>query len=74
MVGSEAGLRRWQTGDAEWRRASRCAAGECVEISSRDGFVMIRDSTEGATVLRCSSEAWRVFTEAIRAGEFDDLG
>jgi hypothetical protein len=57
-----------------WRKASRCANGECLEVSEHDGFVMLRDSSETSVVLRCTAESWRAFTDAIKAGELDDSG
>jgi hypothetical protein len=63
MVKSESG---------EWRRASRCATGECVEIRLRGASVMLRDSTNPDVVLTCSLDAWLAFANAVRTGEFDD--
>jgi hypothetical protein len=63
MVKSESG---------EWRRASLCASGECVEMSQRGTDVMLRDSANPTVVLTCSLDAWLTFANAVRAGEFDD--
>ena len=57
-----------------WRTASRCAGGECVEVASRDGVMMLRDSTQPrGTVLRCTGAEWRSLVGSIKAGSFDGL-
>lgn len=46
----------------------------CVEVADGpDGWKAIRDSKLGdaSPVLTFSAEEWRVFTSAVRAGEFD---
>lgn len=54
-----------------WRRASRCANGECVEVGSRDNLILLRDSKEPAgAVLAYSQEDWIAFVTAVKAGEF----
>ncbi len=54
-----------------WRRASYCAAGECVEVAQRDGVIMLRDSTQPhGIVLRYAAEPWWSFVRNVRAGEF----
>ncbi len=35
---------------------------------------MLRDSCDPGVVLHCTGDSWRALTEAVRAGEFDDLG
>lgn len=57
-----------------WRRASYCAAGECVEVAQRDGVIMLRDSTQPhGSVLHYAAEEWRSFVRNVRAGEFTEL-
>ena len=57
-----------------WRRASLCANGECVEVGSQDGLILVRDSKDPAgAVLSCSKQEWRAFANGIKAGEFDSL-
>jgi hypothetical protein len=52
-----------------WRRASRCANGECVEVSEGAGEVLMRDSY--GTVVPVAGQMWRAFADEIRAGGFD---
>ena len=73
MSGPELWSGAGQAGDAGWRRASRCANGECVEVSSTGNVVLIRDSENPSVVLRCSIDSWTALTDAIRSGQFDVL-
>jgi hypothetical protein len=55
-----------------WRKASRCAGGECVEVAQGGGVIMVRDSTQPrGTVLRCAAAQWRSLVGSIKAGAFD---
>jgi hypothetical protein len=57
-----------------WRRASYCAAGECVEVAQRDGMIMLRDSTQPhGSVLHYAAKEWRHFVRNVRTGEFGEL-
>lgn len=58
-------------GTLNYRRSSRCDAGNCVEVGSGDGKVHIRQSgADGSeVVVSCSDFAkWLV---AVKRGEFD---
>jgi hypothetical protein len=60
--------------EPQWRRSSRCASRECVEVGTQDGMVLVRDSKDpSGGVLRYSFDEWRAFVVGVRAGEFDDL-
>jgi hypothetical protein len=57
-----------------WRKSSFCASGECVEITARDGMVLIRDSKAPQSgVLTYSADEFRSFVRGVMAGEFSDL-
>lgn len=61
--------------EVAWRKASFCGGGECVEVGTQDGMVMLRDSKKASGAeLRYSSEEWRAFVSGVKAGEFDDFG
>jgi len=63
-----------QSGAEEWRRASFCQGGECVEVSISAHIVKVRDSKDrssGGPVLSYTTDEWRAFTQGVRAGEFD---
>jgi hypothetical protein len=54
----------------EWRTStySSGGGGQCVETASRDGLVMIRDSTSRNTMtLAVSAVAWTAFTASLRS-------
>jgi predicted secreted Zn-dependent protease len=54
-----------------WRRAARCADGNCVEVATRPGMVLVRDSKlDDSPVLAFDRETWAVFVAGVRAGEF----
>jgi len=57
----------------EWRKASRCDSGSCVEFASIDGRAAIRDSKQpdDSPYLTFSPEPWRAFLAGVLAGEFD---
>ena len=56
-----------------WRKARRCAAGECIEVAQQDGVIILRDSTQPrGTVLQCAAEEWRLLVTNIKAGSFGD--
>lgn len=56
-----------------WRKPRRSInGGNCVEAATDSNGVMIRDSTNrGAGMIRCSSQAWRIFVDRARNGDFD---
>jgi Domain of unknown function (DUF397) len=53
----------------DWRKSTYSSAngGQCVETASRDGAVLVRDTTDryGAT-LSFSAAAWDRFTDALK--------
>lgn len=69
----------------EWRRASSCDtgncvevqygcdAGQCVEVSTSAGMRWVRDSKGGTDsgVLMFTEEEWQAFITGVKAGEFD---
>ena len=55
---------------AIYRKASRCEGGACVEVSIGD-TILIRNSTAPEKSVAFTREEWRVFTEAVRFGEFE---
>jgi len=57
-----------------WRRSSYCQGGECAEIASLHGMVVLRSSTAPSDVVRYTAEEWQALVRAIRSDEFADLG
>jgi Domain of unknown function (DUF397) len=59
--------------ELQWRKSNRCVDpnGDCIEVASDGDAVYLRDSTERDQVLTVAVEAWRVFADAVRDGEFD---
>jgi hypothetical protein len=56
-----------------WRKSSFCANGECLEVASWAGSVMLRDSVQPAVVLSIPDPAWRKFASAVRRAGVDGL-
>ena len=54
-------------------RSTRCGPSDCVEVARlASGLVLLRDSKDHSKEpLVFTSEEWKVFTQAIRDGEFD---
>lgn len=52
--------------------SSFCSSGDCVEVATRDGAVLVRDSKnpEGP-VLSYTAEEWQAFVDGVRNGDFD---
>lgn len=57
-----------------WRRPSYCQGGECAEVARVDGMIALRSSTAPGSVVRYTADEWRALVQAIKAGEFADLG
>jgi hypothetical protein len=57
-----------------WRKSTYCQAGECAEISQRDGQILLRNSQSPSDVVRLSPEEWSALVAGITAGEFSDIG
>jgi transcriptional regulator with XRE-family HTH domain len=57
-----------------WRKSSKCATSECVEIAREQNTILLRDSKSPETpAFRYTMEEFRAFLEGVKAGEFDDL-
>jgi hypothetical protein len=55
--------------ESTWRKSSysNTTGGQCVETSSRDGAVLIRDTTDrDGVTLNVSAAAWATFTSAVK--------
>lgn len=59
--------------DLTWRKSSYSSnGGECVEASSDDHGVNVRDTTDRAGgMLTVSASAWTAFTSEVKAGRQD---
>ncbi|MGW4373057.1 DUF397 domain-containing protein [Streptomyces albidoflavus] len=58
-----------------WQRSSFCGGGgnNCVEVRSRDGVILLRESEAPEAVVRMTPEQFAVFVRGVKAGEFDHL-
>jgi hypothetical protein len=57
-----------------WRRSTFCASGECVEIASSNGAILVRDSKAlHSEPLRFTQSEFRAFVLGAAAGEYNDF-
>jgi hypothetical protein len=59
-----------------WRKSARSInAGNCTEVASSAGAVVVRDSQDPhSLVLLYPANSWRSFLNAARTGHFDSIG
>jgi hypothetical protein len=59
-----------------WRKSARSInAGNCTEVASSAGAVVVRDSQDPhSLVLLYPANTWRSFLNAARTGHFDSVG
>jgi hypothetical protein len=59
-----------------WRKSARSInAGNCTEVASSAGVVVVRDSQDPhSLVLLYPTNTWRSFLNATRTGNFDPIG
>jgi hypothetical protein len=55
-----------------WRRSTKCASGNCVEVASVGDQVWVRDSKDPQVVQIYSRVEWDAFKAGVKSGEFDD--
>lgn len=53
-----------------WRRSSRCSDGNCVEVSSGDGVVHVRNAAQPDVELPLTNEQWQSLVDAVKADAF----
>jgi Domain of unknown function (DUF397) len=54
-----------------WTRTSRCE--QCIEISPRGDYVLIRDSTAPDQHIKVDTVEFQSFIAGIKQGDFDKL-
>lgn len=57
-----------------WRTAKASGAENCVQVKSKDGLIILRNSrhTDGP-FLSYTRDEWVAFLDGAKKGEFDDL-
>lgn len=57
---------------SEWRKSSRSATTDCLEVQIGPSEVLVRNShDQQGTVLSFSYDEWRAFLAGVVLGEFD---
>ena len=55
----------------QWRRASRCTGGNCVEVAKVDGQYLVRDSKNPDQAAHSFTESeWLAFVAGVKSDEF----
>ncbi len=59
----------------DWRKASFCQNGECVEVAAHNGQIMMRKSTQPDAGYICFTlQEFAAFLKEAKAGKFDFAG
>jgi hypothetical protein len=57
-----------------WRIAAKSGGANCVQVTRRDGVIMIADSKHpGGPVLAYTVQEFDAFLDGAKKGEFDDF-
>jgi hypothetical protein len=60
--------------DTPWRIAVKSGGGNCVQVTLRDGMIVIGDSKQpGGPVLSYTQQEFDAFLDGAKKGEFDDF-
>jgi hypothetical protein len=60
--------------DLQWRTSSFSTLGNCVEVASDSGSVLVRDSKDPVGPwIRYTEAEWDAFIRGAKNGEFDDF-
>jgi hypothetical protein len=59
--------------NAPWRKSTKSGTGNCVEVSLRNGMVLVRDTKANGKgpILTFSQDDWSAFLTGVDAGDFD---
>jgi hypothetical protein len=57
-----------------WRTATASGAQNCVQVKSKDGMIVVRNSRlADGPFLSYTRDEWLAFLDGAKKGEFDDL-
>lgn len=57
-----------------WHDWLRCDGGQCVQIGTLGGSILIRSSTDqDGTYITLNRDEWREFVAGVKDGDFDSL-
>ncbi|MFD0402895.1 DUF397 domain-containing protein [Kitasatospora sp. NPDC127121] len=57
-----------------WQKSSYSGSSNaCVEVRAADGVIELRESDEGAVIVRTAHLKFAAFLQGAKAGEFDHL-
>lgn len=60
--------------DTPWRIAAKSGGGNCVQVTRRDGVIMIADSKNpSGPILSYTIQEFDAFLDGAKKGEFDDF-
>jgi len=62
------------SGQDSWRTATMSVGGNCVQVKSQNGMIVIRNSRlADGPYLSYTHDEWAAFLDGAKKGEFDDL-
>jgi hypothetical protein len=68
----EVGIMIESSAEPRWRRSTACSAGNCVEVASDGGRILVRDSKNPQIApMVFTRDEWAVFAAGVREGDFD---
>jgi len=63
-----------QPGAESWRTATMSTGGDCVQVGSNAGQVLVRHSKHpGGPVIFYTRREWAAFIDGVKKGEFDEF-
>jgi hypothetical protein len=63
-----------QLGAESWQTATMSAGGDCVQVGSNAGLVLVRHSKNpGGPVLSYTRREWAAFIDGVKKSEFDEF-
>jgi predicted secreted Zn-dependent protease len=57
--------------EVNWKISSFSNSGTCVQVTTEEGKILVRNTYEPDKIVEFTKEEWDVFVEGVKNGEFD---